>query len=96
MANVRITNDEFYGVLEQNAVFGPVAGKFQYVLLGRRVFLDDCGAIIYERCEYCGESEIDKRQCCAKCGAPLSGQGKRIKNNTGKNLLYSITKIMTQ
>lgn len=41
----------------------------------RRVILREDGTVLlYERCEYCGKSGLDKKNNCASCGAAPSGR----------------------
>jgi hypothetical protein len=72
MSNRRMMSIEFYQLIEGAARLNMpgFVGSIATYEGNRVVYKDNGDIVLFESCEYCGQSELDG-QFCAKCGAPV-------------------------
>ena len=75
MANELLTSDEFYDLQKSVYAYFPYQmytasiGQSIGYYMGKRIIRRDDGMVIlFEACEWCGNTSLDKSGNCSKCG----------------------------
>ena len=77
--NLFVTNKEMNKIFSNLPNFGigdhkfPISTPLIYAIGGKQIKRVEDGYVLLIRCRYCGvkDAGLDKRGCCARCGAPI-------------------------